>query len=95
MVAIDNAYKIPHLHVTGHLCRTNIRSSTGMRAFGGPQSILTMETVVADVAMLLNVEPDKVSIILRHSYSQMECCVVQQKPIIIKIKVTMYLLYQC
>ena len=33
----DNAYKIPHLRVVGHICKTHCGSNTAFRGFGGPQ----------------------------------------------------------
>lgn len=33
----DNAYKIPHLRVLGHICKTHCGSNTAFRGFGGPQ----------------------------------------------------------
>ena len=60
MLSVDNTYSIPNLKVTGYLCKTNIVSSTAFRGFGGPQGIIITENVMADVAMALGMEPDKV-----------------------------------
>ncbi|XP_048259665.1 xanthine dehydrogenase/oxidase-like [Haliotis rufescens] len=48
----DNAYNIPNIKVTGHVCKTNTASATAFRGFGTPQAMLVTETwmdAVADV----------------------------------------------
>ncbi|XP_053396021.1 xanthine dehydrogenase/oxidase-like isoform X1 [Mercenaria mercenaria] len=56
----DNAYKIPNLSTTGHVCRTNISSNTAFRGFGGPQGMMVVEQCITDVAYTLGVSPIKV-----------------------------------
>lgn len=46
----DAAYKIPHVRVVGHCCKTNIASNTAFRGFGGPQVCLCAETLVLMMA---------------------------------------------
>ena len=57
---IDNAYSVPHLRVTGRLCKTNISSNTAFRGFGGPQGMFVMETVMSDIALKLNKKAEEV-----------------------------------
>lgn len=33
----DNVYRVAHMRVRGHVCRTNLPSNTAFRGFGGPQ----------------------------------------------------------
>ena len=61
MFHIDNCYKIPHLEVTGHLCKTNISSNTAFRGFGGPQGMFCMESILYDVAGACGVPAEVVS----------------------------------
>ncbi|KAK6189693.1 hypothetical protein SNE40_001693 [Patella caerulea] len=60
LIKCDNAYKIPNFRVTGHLCKTNIRSNTAMRAAGSIQAMFIIETVLQHVIDQLGVEPTKV-----------------------------------
>jgi xanthine dehydrogenase molybdopterin binding subunit/xanthine dehydrogenase small subunit len=52
----DNAYFIPHLAVTGTVCRTNLPSNTAMRGFGGPQGIAAVENVIEEIAAHLGID---------------------------------------
>lgn len=56
----DNAYKIPNLRVTGHVCKTNIPSNTAFRGFGGTQGMMMVEQWITDVALALGVSPVQV-----------------------------------
>ncbi|KIX06271.1 xanthine dehydrogenase, molybdopterin binding subunit [Rhinocladiella mackenziei CBS 650.93] len=47
---IENCYEIPHVHVRGHLCKTNTHSNTAFRGFGGPQAMFIAETYMSAVA---------------------------------------------
>lgn len=52
LYSCDNAYNIPNIKVTGHVCKTNTASATAFRGFGTPQAMLVTETwmdAVADV----------------------------------------------
>jgi xanthine dehydrogenase large subunit len=41
-----NAYRIPNVRVTGHMCRTNLPPFTAFRGFGGPQGVFVMEAAL-------------------------------------------------
>ncbi|XP_071785351.1 xanthine dehydrogenase/oxidase-like [Asterias amurensis] len=56
----ENAYNIPSLSVTGHLCKTNLPSCTAFRGFGLPQSLLIIESVISDVASKCGLSQTKV-----------------------------------
>ena len=56
----DNAYKIPNMTVTGHVCKTNIASNTAFRGFGAPQGMFIAENWMADVATYLGISPTQV-----------------------------------
>jgi xanthine dehydrogenase large subunit len=49
----DNAYFIPHVAVSGTVCRTNLPSNTAFRGFGGPQGIAAIENVMEEIAAFL------------------------------------------
>ena len=53
-----NAYKCPNVRTIGHLCKTNILTSTAYRGFGGPQGMLVVETWIDHVARSLGVTPE-------------------------------------
>lgn len=57
---MDNAYNIPNLRGRGAACRTNLPSNTAFRGFGVPQSIMIVENMVNDVAMVLGRPADQV-----------------------------------
>jgi xanthine dehydrogenase large subunit len=56
MLHAENAYYIPHVAITGRVCRTNLPSNTAMRGFGGPQGIAAMENVIEEVAARLGLD---------------------------------------
>jgi len=60
MVHVDNAYFIPHVAVTGWLCKTHLASNTAFRGFGGPQGMLVGEEVIDRVARHLALPVDVV-----------------------------------
>jgi len=41
-----NAYRIPNVKVTGHMCRTNLPPFTAFRGFGGPQGVAVIEAAL-------------------------------------------------
>jgi len=41
-----NAYRIPNLRVTGHMCRTNLPPFTAFRGFGAPQGVFVIEAAL-------------------------------------------------
>jgi len=57
MFHIDNAYLLPHMEVTGRICKTNTVSHTAFRGFGGPQGMLFIEEVMDRIARQLNLPP--------------------------------------
>jgi len=54
---IDNAYFLEHVEVVSHRCKTNTVSNTAFRGFGGPQGMMVIETVVDDIARMLELDP--------------------------------------
>ncbi|MDZ7824260.1 MAG: xanthine dehydrogenase molybdopterin binding subunit [Ahrensia sp.] len=56
----DNAYFVPHARIVGHACKTNTVSNTAFRGFGGPQGIITSETIIDQIARELAIEPNLV-----------------------------------
>ena len=60
MFHVENAYNIPHLRVTGRVCRTNLPSNTAFRGFGGPQGIVSAETYVEHIARVLGKPPEEI-----------------------------------
>ena len=57
MFHCDNAYYLADVSITGHCCRTNIASNTACRGFGAPQAMVTIETIMDEVASYLNKDP--------------------------------------
>ncbi|XP_037552436.1 aldehyde oxidase 1 [Nematolebias whitei] len=53
LLHLDNTYNIPNLRGRSATCRTNLPSNTAFRGFGVPQSLLVVENMVNDVAMVL------------------------------------------
>ncbi|XP_029923537.1 aldehyde oxidase 6 isoform X2 [Myripristis murdjan] len=53
LLHMDNTYDIPHLRGRAAACRTNLPSNTAFRGFGVPQSLMVLENMVNDVAMVL------------------------------------------
>ncbi|XP_069019866.1 aldehyde oxidase 6 [Embiotoca jacksoni] len=60
MLHMDNAYNIPNLRGHAAACRTNLPSNTAFRGFGVPQSIMVVENMVEDVAMVLGRPADQI-----------------------------------
>ncbi|MFS4459226.1 xanthine dehydrogenase molybdopterin binding subunit [Bdellovibrio sp. HCB2-146] len=54
---IDGAYYLPHAHIEGTVCRTNLQSNTAFRGFGGPQGTMTIESIIEEVATYLKMDP--------------------------------------
>lgn len=57
MLHSDNAYYIPHMRVTGQVCRTNFHPHTAFRGFGGPKGVAMIERVIEEVAHALGKDP--------------------------------------
>jgi xanthine dehydrogenase large subunit len=53
----DNAYYLPHVHITSYRCKTNMVSATAFRGFGGPQGMMGIEAVMDDIARHLGLDP--------------------------------------
>ncbi|MCB0348882.1 MAG: molybdopterin-dependent oxidoreductase, partial [Bdellovibrionales bacterium] len=53
MLHIDNAYYIPHLRVSGQVCKTNMHPHTAFRGFGGPKGVATIEKIIEQIAHYL------------------------------------------
>ncbi|KAM9493284.1 aldehyde oxidase 6 [Clarias gariepinus] len=53
LLQMDNCYNIPNLRGHGAACRTNLPSNTAFRGFGVPQSMMVIENMINDVAMML------------------------------------------
>ena len=60
MFHIDNAYKLPSVHVTGRVCRTHKTSQTAFRGFGGPQGMLVIEEILSRAARALDLPADAI-----------------------------------
>ena len=56
MLHTDNAYFIPHVRITGRVCRTNLPSNTAFRGFGGPQGVACMEGIIESIAKALRTD---------------------------------------
>lgn len=52
----DGAYNIPYFHTEGHVCKTNISSSTSMRSYGSMQAQLIQEDAVEAMAHSLKMD---------------------------------------
>lgn len=60
LLHMDNVYNIPNLRGRAAACRTNLPSNTAFRGFGVPQSLLVVENMLNDVAMVLGRPADQV-----------------------------------
>ena len=56
----DNTYKLPHVELTGWICRTHKTSQTAFRGFGGPQGMLVIEEILDQAARRLALPPEVV-----------------------------------
>ncbi|XP_053612795.1 xanthine dehydrogenase [Plodia interpunctella] len=61
MFHYENAYYIPNVEVTGHVCKTNLPSNTAFRGFGGPQGMFGAENMIRDIAYTLGKSPEEIS----------------------------------
>ncbi len=70
MTHVDNAYYIPHARIAGRVCRTHTPPNTAFRGFGGPQGVATIESIIEDIGVVLNIDPLEVR--LRNCYGNGE-----------------------
>ncbi|OHT12123.1 Xanthine dehydrogenase [Tritrichomonas foetus] len=59
----DSAYKIKNFLARGHLCRTNMITSTAFRGFGTPQAIVSMETIIKNISIYLGKTPEEIQFV--------------------------------
>ena len=57
MFHCDNCYYLPAVCIDGLRCKTHTVSNTAFRGFGGPQGIITMETVIDEIAFAVGRDP--------------------------------------
>lgn len=57
MLHADNSYFIPHMRVTGQVCRTHYHPHTAFRGFGGPKGVATIEKIMEQIAHHLKLDP--------------------------------------
>jgi xanthine dehydrogenase large subunit len=57
MFHADNAYYLPHVHITSHRCKTHTASNTAFRGFGGPQGMMGIEKAIDAIARELCLDP--------------------------------------
>ncbi|KAJ3009322.1 hypothetical protein HKX48_008030 [Thoreauomyces humboldtii] len=60
MTHVDNTYKIPNVHVTGKIAKTNLASNTAFRGFGGPQGMMIAEQYITHVAEYLGKDVEEI-----------------------------------
>ena len=56
MLHSDNAYYLPHVKITGRVCKTNLPSNTAFRGFGGPQGVAGIENIIEAIALHLGMD---------------------------------------
>ncbi|KAL0831376.1 hypothetical protein ABMA28_002200 [Loxostege sticticalis] len=61
MFHFGNAYYIPNVEVTAHVCKTNLPSNTAFRGFGGPQGMFGAECMLRHLAFTLGKTPEDLS----------------------------------
>jgi xanthine dehydrogenase large subunit len=54
---VDGAYYLPNLNAILYPCRTNKPSNTAFRGFGVPQAISVIESIITQVAQILDKDP--------------------------------------
>jgi xanthine dehydrogenase large subunit len=70
MLHSDGSYYIPHMRVTGQVCKTNHHSHTAFRGFGGPKGVATIEKIIEEIAHYL--KKDSLEIRKKNLYSDQE-----------------------
>jgi xanthine dehydrogenase large subunit len=56
MLHADNAYFLPHVQISGVVCRTNYHPHTAFRGFGGPKGVAVIEHVMESIAQYLQID---------------------------------------
>jgi len=56
MMHCDNAYHLPHVLITGQVCKTNLPPNTAFRGFGGPQGVVVIENIMQEIAQTLQLD---------------------------------------
>ncbi|KAK3106243.1 hypothetical protein FSP39_015904 [Pinctada imbricata] len=74
---MDGCYNIPNFRIEGHLCRTNILSSTSFRGFGVPQGMVALETMIEHIAKATGKTQEEVR--LQHHYKENDVSVYNMK----------------
>ena len=60
MTHIDNCYSLKDVTINGYCCKTNTVSNTAFRGFGGPQGIITIETIIDEISRKLSKPIDEI-----------------------------------
>ncbi|XP_070711719.1 aldehyde oxidase 6 [Pempheris klunzingeri] len=60
LLHMDNTYNFPNLRGRAAACRTNMPSNTAFRGFGVPQSLMVVENMMNDVAVVLGRPADQI-----------------------------------
>ena len=61
----DNAYNVPNISITGHVCRTNLASNTAFRGSGGAQAIIVIENIMDRLAVKLDMDISEVCLVAK------------------------------
>ena len=56
---MDSCYWIPHVHLLGHVCKTNTHCNTAFRGFGAPQGQYIAESIMTTIADGLKMSVDE------------------------------------
>ncbi|RPA89635.1 hypothetical protein L873DRAFT_1887520 [Choiromyces venosus 120613-1] len=56
---MDSCYWIPHVHLRGHVCKTNTHSNTTFHGFGAPQGQYIAECIIRAIADHLEMSVDE------------------------------------
>jgi xanthine dehydrogenase large subunit len=54
---VDNAYHLADVEIASYRCKTHTQSHTAFRGFGGPQGVILIEAILADIARELGLDP--------------------------------------
>ncbi|KAJ1991067.1 hypothetical protein GGI25_003886 [Coemansia spiralis] len=60
LTSADNCYMIPNTSYIGRICRTNTQSSTAFRGFGSCQGMFLLESMLCEVADLLELPVEQI-----------------------------------